>query len=254
MEPVFARLGIKHYSRNTGMGGLGTIQSVMGARDLYGSDVDILIWDSSMTESSKSPDFDLYARQGILGSYRAPMLWAGVDEAEIYPTLQEHADIDYMMYGTGRGPIPAITDPTKLDEIPWAARYLKCDADWESLCKDNRYNGTCWIPRDDFEPWTPQNAELGGKASWHDGNREHQIYGRTMSFTVLKALYEALDVWDRQPNHELKDDMWHMTDYYANIHKKVADLDPGIGNCYDIEDRLPTAWCTTPFQVRKVHF
>lgn len=34
MEPVLARLGVKHYSRNTGMGGLGTIQSVMGAKGM----------------------------------------------------------------------------------------------------------------------------------------------------------------------------------------------------------------------------
>ena len=255
MEPVFARLGVKHYSRNTGMGGLGTIQSVMGARDIYGRDVDILIWDSSMTEGSNSPDFDLFARQGILGSDRSPMLWAGIDLGNLYPTLQEHADIDYMMYGTGKGPIPAITDPTKLDEIPWAARYLKCDDDWTSLCKDNRYNGTCWIERPDhFKPPKDQNSELGGKASWHDGNREHQLYGRTLSFTVLRALHEALDIWDRQPQHKLDDEMWHMTAYYTNIKAKLSSLDPAIGTCHDIKVKLPTAFCTTAFQVRVAVF
>ena len=90
-----------------------------------------------MTEKSAA-DFDLFARQGLLGSDRAPMLWAGVDEHGIYPTLQKHADIDYMMYGKGLGPLPVLMDPTKINEIPWAAQYLKCDDDWTHLCKENR--------------------------------------------------------------------------------------------------------------------
>lgn len=205
-----------------------------------------------MTEPSKGPDFDLFARQGILGSDRAPILWAGIDQKKLYPTLQEHADIDYMYYGTGKGAIPPVTDPRTVDELPWAARYVKCDSDWTDLCTENRYNGTCWIERPDhFEPPTPQNSELGGKASWHDGNREHQLYGRTLSFTVLRALHEALDVWDKQPGHKLSDDMWHMSDYYKNIRSKVAKLDPEIGNCFEIEKKFATgtAFCTTAFQV-----
>jgi len=152
-----------------GMGGLGTIQSVMGARDIYGRDVDILVWDSAMTEPADSPDFDLFARQGILGSDRAPVLWAGKDDKKIYPALQEHADVDYMMYGTGLGPIPPVTDPTTVDQIPWAARYLKCENEWHRLCNDNKFNGTCWIERPDhFVPPTPQKAAPGGRSGWHD--------------------------------------------------------------------------------------
>ena len=113
-----------------------------------------------------------------------------------------------------------------------------------------RYNGTCWIERPDhFVPPLPQKPELGGKASWHEGNREHQLYGRVLSFTVLRALHEALDVWDRQPRHRLTDEMWHMTDYYQNIKTKVRNLDPSIGNCYDIAKKLPTEFCTTTFKV-----
>lgn len=251
MEPVFARLGVKHYSRNTGMGGLGTIQSAMGAQDIYGRDVDILIWDSGMTESAASADFDMFARQGILGSDRAPLLWAGGDDLHVYPALQEHADVDYMMYGLGLGPIPEVTDPTTVGEIPWAARYLKCDSDWLNLCRDNKFNGTCWIERpDNFEPPTAQKGEPGGRASWHDGNRMHQLYGRTMSFSVLRALYEALELWDQQPDKTLKDDMWHVSAYYKNIKTKVANLDPDVGTCQGIEGRLPTEFCTLPFQAR----
>jgi len=251
LEPVFARLGIKHYSRNTGMGGLGTIQNAMGAQDIYGRDVDILIWDSGMTEKDHSPDFDLFARQGLLGSDRAPVLWSGEDSTKLYPDLQEHADVDYMMYGLGMGPIPSISDPTTVSDIPWAARYLKCDNEWKGLCAENRYNGTCWIERPDhFQPPTKQRDEPGGRASWHDGNRVHQVYGRTMSFTILRALFEAIDMWDNQPDKRLADKMWHVTAYYKNIQTKVANLSPSVGNCHEIRDRLPVEFCKIPFQAR----
>jgi hypothetical protein len=46
LEPVFARLGVTMTAHNMGMGGLGTLQNAMGMRDLYGDDIDVLIYDS----------------------------------------------------------------------------------------------------------------------------------------------------------------------------------------------------------------
>jgi hypothetical protein len=46
MEPIFARLGVKLITRNVGMGGMGTLQAAMGSGSLYGSEVDLLLWDS----------------------------------------------------------------------------------------------------------------------------------------------------------------------------------------------------------------
>jgi hypothetical protein len=46
MAPVFARLGVKLVTRNLAQGGLGTIQSAMGMKDIYGDSIDILLWDS----------------------------------------------------------------------------------------------------------------------------------------------------------------------------------------------------------------
>ena len=46
VEPVFARLGVKHESRNFGNGGLGTLHNGMAAGSIYGPDVDLIMWDS----------------------------------------------------------------------------------------------------------------------------------------------------------------------------------------------------------------
>ena len=53
LEAVFARLGVRHQSRNFGNGGLGTVQHGMGSGSVYGPDVDVLMWDSGMTEGNK---------------------------------------------------------------------------------------------------------------------------------------------------------------------------------------------------------
>jgi hypothetical protein len=46
LEAVFARLGVKHQSRNMGLGGLGTVQTGMATKSIVGYDLDILLWDS----------------------------------------------------------------------------------------------------------------------------------------------------------------------------------------------------------------
>jgi hypothetical protein len=46
VESIFARLGVRHQSRNFGMGGLGTTQNGLATKAIYGYDVDMLLWDS----------------------------------------------------------------------------------------------------------------------------------------------------------------------------------------------------------------
>lgn len=45
LEAVFARLGVRHQARNFGLGGLGTLQSGLATKAIYGPDVDVLMWD-----------------------------------------------------------------------------------------------------------------------------------------------------------------------------------------------------------------
>ena len=48
MEPIFARLGVWHESRNFGNGGMGTSHHALAAGSMYGPDVSLLMWDSGM--------------------------------------------------------------------------------------------------------------------------------------------------------------------------------------------------------------
>ena len=46
LEGVFSRLGVRHQSRNFGLGGLGTTQTGLATKSILGHDVDMLLWDS----------------------------------------------------------------------------------------------------------------------------------------------------------------------------------------------------------------
>ena len=46
LQPIFARLGFYHEARNYGQGGLGTLQNSLSVQSLYGTDIDMLLWDS----------------------------------------------------------------------------------------------------------------------------------------------------------------------------------------------------------------
>lgn len=63
MAPVFARLGVKLITRNVSQGGLGTLQNSLASGSLYGDEVDLLIWDSGMTEKNNQEHIDVFFRQ-----------------------------------------------------------------------------------------------------------------------------------------------------------------------------------------------
>jgi hypothetical protein len=74
LEPILARLGVYHQSHNFGMGGMGTAQNGIASADLYGPDMDVIIWDTGMTEGEDSVR-DLFARTAFLTGNRVPVLW-----------------------------------------------------------------------------------------------------------------------------------------------------------------------------------
>jgi hypothetical protein len=79
------------------------------------------------------------------------------------------------MFGTGVDGVPEVKDNAMADSVIWAARYLRCDNELRTFCREMEYNGTCWIDRDDYTPETPQAKEPGGRATWHPGYKVRLI-------------------------------------------------------------------------------
>ena len=192
MEPVFSYLGVQLISRNLAQGGLGTIQSALGSADIYGDEMDFLVWDSGMTEGGDGRAVDMFGRQALLG-HRVPVLWhLNENFLELY---HEHCDADVGQYGTASLGIPISENETHVETLPYAAQYMACDQEHGQMCNENKFHAICWVDRPDVTPPTKQNEKPGSQVSWHPGFRSHQLTGRILAYTVLTGLKEAIALW-----------------------------------------------------------
>ena len=209
----------------------------------------MLMWDSGMTEREKTAQ-DMFHRQALMGGMKVPVLWTLAASWATF--FNEHADADVGMPGSGYFGIKQGKTLDEIEQMPWAAQYVRCDNELKQICRKNEYIGQCWVERDDFTPWTTQKPEPGGRAGWHPGNRIHQVKGRVLAFTILQALKEALEMWNEADGYELADDTWHVTARYEEIRTKLAAIDPGLGNCKDLQKFGLASLCKYPMKVREL--
>lgn len=165
MKPIFDRLGVTLITRNIAYGGLGTLQSGLGAQSIFGDDIDMIIWDSGMTEKEKRA-VDLLYRQTILGSKRVPFLWG--DHVEVLKMLHHEIGADVGQFGRGLSGVIETIDENQVKDLPWAIQFLKCEEQSKALCQnpENNYRTQCWIDRDDVVPSTKQDKVVSGRATW----------------------------------------------------------------------------------------
>lgn len=237
LEPVFDRLGVYMEARNLAMGGLGTLQSALGLGDIYGRDIDFLVWDSRMTES-KVEYFDLFMRQALLSGRRVPIL-AG-DRFDQLKDLHYVVDADICRLGAKLDHFPETTSATQAEELPYAVQYLRCSMEAADICLSFKYNAPCWVNRSDVTPPKQQRAQPHGQTTYHPGFRYLQLTGRVYAFTILMALREALTVWQSAPNFVVPDDAWHVTSHYRNTQSK-AQMTSDDALC--LQAKLPNAFC-----------
>jgi hypothetical protein len=196
MAPIFARMGVKLITKNMAQGGLGTIHNALGSGSLYGNEIDLLLWDSGMTEPNAGHQ-DLFLRQGLLGGNRVPVVWGG--NFDVLRALHEEADVDVGDFGYGTDGVIPVVSEEQAKTVPFASRYLKCSKERQDLCSaEPRYCTKCWIPRDDIDPVKfpgYKEGKFGGQVKWHPGWRSHQLVGRTIAFSVLQSLQEAIQIF-----------------------------------------------------------
>lgn len=248
LEPIFARMGVQMIARNFGNGGLGTIHNAMAAGDIYGHDVDMFMWDSGMTENNNRPQ-ELFHRQGLLASpYKIPILWTKSEKVAREYNLA--ANVDIGIPGNGNFGLVSSSTMEELLALPLPARYLKCAGSVKKICEHYRYDGTCWINRPDVEPSVPQGQAPGGRASWHPGKWEHQIFGRVLAYTILEATQDALLLWKNAPNLKLEDTAWHMTNHYTQLRKQVQEIPLEQYHCTNFVENDMEFMCRYPLKAR----
>jgi len=180
-------------------GGLGTIHNSLGFRDLYGDDIDLLLWDCGMTEGDAG-SVDMVYRQALLSGKKVPVIWASdyKEQFDILRNLHEYANADVGEFGHGTDGVLETTSKEQADTLPYSSQFLKCP-DWaRSVCDEApRFCVECWVPRDDIKPESFPNLKKtpGGQVRWHPGWRAHQLQGRVLAFSVLDALHVAIQTW-----------------------------------------------------------
>lgn len=204
------------------------MQTGIAAGPLLGEDADVVYWDSGMTErGAQAPDVLL--SQAILGGQRSPLLMNGGSLSAFYNEVD--ADVANLNIDHKKAGIPETSSVEQAKELPWAAKYHSCSKEMKQFCDENKYRGECWIQRDDVSPPSDQSKAPGGRASWHPGDRVHQLRGRHIAFFFLKALKAALSQWAVAENFVLPDSAWHMDAHTQNIQNKLLSRDTPVGSC-----------------------
>lgn len=216
---------------------------------MYGPSIDMLMWDSAMTEKDSSA-LEVFARQAILGGNKVPVLWGFLSGTAKY--LNMYFDADVGTTGRGTYGIPQAETLQEVEAMPWAARYMKCGSDINQICKENKYIGKCW---DDeihpyVEPLMKQDSVPSGQAGWHPGNRSHQLVGRILTFTILQSLKTGLREWNETEGYAIPDEKWHLTQWYGNIRSKMENLGPDFGSCKDLAEHELEWTCKYPVKAR----
>lgn len=243
-------MGVQHIARNYGNGGLGTIQNGIAAADIYGHDVDMILWDSGMTEK-ENRNIELFHRQALIaGNYKVPILWTRSEK--IARQYNRAAGVDFGVTGSGEDGLNKCSTFEELRKQPYAPRYMRCDGEVKKICHDHRYDGVCWIDRPDVTPWTPQKKNPGGRASWHPGNREHQLFGRVLTYTILEATKDALTIWKNAEGYKLDDKDWHLTEHYKKLRKGLDEMNLEDHHCLGFAQNGMEFMCKYPMKVRKM--
>jgi hypothetical protein len=256
MKPIFERLGVTLITHNFGQDGMGALDGGIAARDIYGHEIDLFLWDGSGTVADEYGQelVDLLLRQVLMSGNRVPLIWS-TRSFDLLKLYHDEADVDVGEWGSGYAGLPETVDEGQADSLPWAAKYMKCSNDHPELCNDHRYSAVCWIDRPDgIKPARDQLDHPEGQDKGQPSWRNHQLQGRVLAFAVLEGLEVALNSWmeGTMTGQPLDDDYWHVTEYYDNIRHKMRNLNPTAGSCPAIanKEHLPARMCTTPMNGR----
>lgn len=246
------------------VGGRSTLIHSLGWSSIYGSDVDMVVWDDYNLENGQSDEtakalFDLFARQALLaGDTSLPFLWGG--DFDVLRNLHESADVDVGQLGNAMAGVDETDSESAVSSLEWAAQYLKCSSKTQRYCDGESYkfDSHCWVDHGGNAPPTPQLDHipvLPTAIGW----RMHQIKGYTLSYNILAALDDAIDFWAEKTifeGHPLADENWHMGEYITNVQDKVKALtESDAPHCFQLEElmKLPKRLCKSRMKGRTEH-
>jgi hypothetical protein len=85
---------------------------------------------------------------------------------------------------------------------------------------------------------------------WHPGNREHQIQGRVLAYTILEAIKDALKLWNEAEDYVLSDEAWHVSSHYEELRTAVKAMNLTQTSCLELGQKYGMEFlCHHPLKV-----
>jgi hypothetical protein len=237
LKGVFEKLGVNLVVRAIGLpplshlsaeeqteligGGKSTLLHTLGWSSIYGSDVDMVVWDDygavddggsvRVSDELSTQLFDLFARQALLsGNTSLPFIWGG--DFEVLRYLHNYVDADVGQLGNALAGVPETTSEIAASDLPWPAQFLNCPTNMQDTCEKEEYQfeSRCWVERSDITPPTPQLDHIPIMPS-AIGWKMQKLKGFTLAYVLLTATLDALFEWSEitiSQGFPLPDEHW----------------------------------------------
>ena len=236
MEDIFNSIGIDFEGRNYGMGGISSGAEIsLCSEEVYGSDVDLLVWDFSMTDEKNTEFMYHYMYKGGRNPGRPAQLamrlgGEGGKRKDIIQRRRIMATLESLglsMFTSDNSEIrKAIPDTMGMNDeqihnMPEYVRNFKCTNKIEDglpYCKEEKWS----------KDLCPDRKR---RTSWHPGYKSNAIDGHMLGLFLGQTLIDALNDLVRhkiQDPHELLDQLQAEEDRIHNAFLQ-ADL-PFTGN------------------------
>jgi hypothetical protein len=190
---VFAAVGINFVVRKYAMGATSAATEIsLCAKEIFGKDIDLLLWDFGMTDGNQFWKQNLYHWRAALLKETKPVhiVYQGDGYDERRQAIRKMQDLGFSSFMSS-GPIfskimAAIPDSFGLNEaqiqaMPPNVRSFRCDQQIENgdpYCGEQKYSQPC-MPR-------------RGTVSWHPGWKWHALMGYVAALFVVEILDDAL--------------------------------------------------------------
>jgi hypothetical protein len=242
---AFRRIGINFLARNYAMGGYVSAPEVaMCMESIYGTDIDIMMWDFNLMEqhaddnansrallwghrASVHPTKPIVFAMDDVGGSRYHNVWLGLEQRNgMGVVVMDH--LKGLTNLRQRAP-DAVRGAGGKSRIPLPLKNYRCNGSFEAVIKCDdpmRYN-LCY-DIDNAQPcidakFKTKDACIDAKyqSSWHPGWKEHYLKGRLMGVFLVDMLQEALiDLDAIMLSHRQDRD----TVYSSLIEKEAADV------------------------------